>query len=173
MFLTNPMHAIRIILLCIASAIVYGIAHDLVTARVSIEYFTIGHPRVLQTDSPTVLAIIWGVAATWWVGLMLGVSLALTSRMGARPKLIAKSHVRPIVLLLIAMAICAAIAGIIGFNFARTGTVTLIGRLAANVPEEKHVPFIAALWAHTASYLVGLSGGIILCVHAWRRRRSG
>ena len=167
------MPAIRIILLSVASAIVYGIAHDLVTARVCVEYFTIGHPQVMQTDSPTMLAIIWGVVATWWVGLMLGVSLALTSRISTRPKLTAKSLVRPIVVLMIAMAICAVIAGIIGLNLARNGTVTLIGPLAVKVPEEKHVAFIAALWAHTASYLAGFGGGIILCVHAWRRRRSG
>ena len=40
------MQALLIILLCIFAAIVYGIIHDQITARVCIEYFTVGHPPV-------------------------------------------------------------------------------------------------------------------------------
>jgi len=39
------MQAIAIVALCIGSAVAYGILHDQVTARVCVEYFTIGHPR--------------------------------------------------------------------------------------------------------------------------------
>ena len=53
----------RIVLLSIASAIGYGILHDQVTARVCVEYFTIGHPPVFSTDSPTLLALGWGTIA--------------------------------------------------------------------------------------------------------------
>ena len=51
---------VKIVLLCIAAAVVYGILHDQVTARVCVEYFTIGHPPVFNTDSPTLLALGWG-----------------------------------------------------------------------------------------------------------------
>ena len=70
------MTALRIIGLCVLAAVLYGVAHDQVTARVCVEYFTIGHPRILATESPTVLGLAWGVIATWWVGLVLGAPLA-------------------------------------------------------------------------------------------------
>lgn len=50
------MESLKIILLYILAAIVYGICHDQVTARVCVEYFTIGHPPIFHTDSPTLKA---------------------------------------------------------------------------------------------------------------------
>lgn len=73
------MEGFKIVLLCIVSAVVYGILHDQVTARVCVEYFTIGHPQVFQTESPTLLALGWGIIATWWSGLLVGIALAFTS----------------------------------------------------------------------------------------------
>ncbi|MBN1395803.1 MAG: hypothetical protein JW959_12345, partial [Pirellulales bacterium] len=67
------MEPLKILLLCVDAAIVYGVLHDQVTARVCVEYFTVGHPPVFATDSPTLLAFGRGFIATWWVGLILGV----------------------------------------------------------------------------------------------------
>ena len=58
--------------MCIVAAVLYGIIHDQVTARVCVEYFTIGHPPIFGTDNPTLLRIGWGIVATWWVGLLFG-----------------------------------------------------------------------------------------------------
>ena len=46
-----------------------GIAIDLVTANVAVEYFTVHHPHVVDSDSPWVMALIWGIGASWWFGL--------------------------------------------------------------------------------------------------------
>jgi hypothetical protein len=54
------MRFLLIIILCIASAVVYGIVHDQITARICVEYFTIGHPPVFATESPTLLGLGWG-----------------------------------------------------------------------------------------------------------------
>src|SRR5947199_10373702 len=89
-----------IILLCIAGAVVYGIIHDQITARICVEYFTIGHPAIFGTDDPTLLGLGWGVIATWWVGLILGVPLALCSRVGAWPQFTAGRLGRPLAVLL-------------------------------------------------------------------------
>lgn len=105
------MQFLSIIILCVGSAVIYGVIHDQITARVCVEYFTIGHPPVFGTDSPTLLAFGWGVIATWWVGLLLGVPLAIAARAGHRPKRSARSLVKPIVLLLIIMSCCALTAG--------------------------------------------------------------
>lgn len=159
-----------IVILGIISAICYGIVHDQITARVCVEYFTIGHPPVFSTESPTLLAFGWGVLATWWVGLIIGIPLAIAARAGNRPKRTAASLVRPIAILLGVMAICALLAGMLGFNLARHGAVFLTEPLASAVPREKHVPFLADLWAHLASYIVGFVGGIVLIVKTWRSR---
>jgi hypothetical protein len=165
------MHAAAIILLCIASAILYGIIHDQITARICIEYFTIGHPPVFNTDSPTLLALGWGVLATFWVGLILGIPLALAARAGPLPKRPARTLLGPIVLLLLVMAICAALAGLLGFSLARNGIVYLFGPLAQRIPKDRHPLFLADLWAHNASYFVGFIGGIVLIIWTWRSRR--
>ena len=60
--------SLKIILLCMASAVIYGICHDQVTTRVCVEYFTVGHAPIFHTESPTLLAFAWGTTATWWVG---------------------------------------------------------------------------------------------------------
>jgi len=38
------------------------------------------------------------------------------------------------------------------------------------LPPDQHVPFLADMWAHSASYLVGLIGGIVVIVGMWRSR---
>src|SRR5881227_1099648 len=108
------MKFVSIILLCVVAAVLYGIAHDQVTARVCVEYFTVGHPPIFGTDDPTVLGIGWGIIATWWVGLILGIPLAFLARVGSRPKLSVASLIRPIGNLLAIMALCALAAGIMG-----------------------------------------------------------
>ena len=80
------MQFVSIVLMCVLAAVGYGIVHDQVTARVCVEYFTIGHPPVFGTDDPTLLGIGWGIIATWWVGVLLGIPLAMVARLGSRPK---------------------------------------------------------------------------------------
>jgi len=165
------MQSLKIILLCIASAIAYGIVHDQVTARVCVEYFTIGHPPVFNTESPTLLAIGWGIIATWWVGLMLGIPAALAARVGRWPKLTAADLFRPIVYLLATMAGASLLAGVAGYFAAKAGAVELVGSLALYVPASKHLTFIADLWAHLAAYGVGFFGGLVVCGWILVRRR--
>ena len=90
------MDTLKIVALCVGAAVLYGIAHDQVTARVCVEYLTIGHPRVFATESPTLLALGWGVIATWWVGLLLGFPLSFAALRGSKPRRTARSLVRPV-----------------------------------------------------------------------------
>lgn len=162
-----------IVALAVAAACGYGILHDLVTAHLCVEYFTIGHPPVFPTSDPVLLALGWGVLATWWVGLPLGIALACCARLGPGPQRGAGELLRPIGVLLLAMAACALLAGAVGHVAARSGAVFLTGRIAGRVPAEQHVWFLTALWMHLASYLAGGVGGIVLCaVTVVRRRRE-
>lgn len=161
----NTMETAKIIVLCVIAACVYGIVHDQVTAHVCVEYFTIGHPPVLGgTDSPVLLGLIWGVIATWWVGLPLGVMAALAVRIGRWPKQTARQLVRPIGILLLVMGALALVAGVIGFVLGEQNTVWLLEPLASKVPPDRHALYLADLWAHLASYASGVLGGIVLCI---------
>ena len=165
------MRFVAIVLWCVLAAIGYGIVHDQITVRICVEYFTIGHPRLIDSESPTVLGLFWGVVATWWAGLIMGVILAGAARWGRAPKWSVARLVKPTLKLLAVMAVCAFIAGLIGMVAARSGAVILIPPLADRIPTEKHVAFLTDAWAHSASYIVGGIGGIALAVHVWRSRR--
>ncbi len=163
----NIMAALRIIGLSILAAVLFGVVHDQVTARICVEYFTIGHPKILATESPTVLGLVWGVIATWWVGLLLGVPLAIASIRGSAPGRTAVTLVRPIAILLACMAAASALFGFVGYGLASNGVLVLMEPLASRVPEGRHIAFLAVGWAHGASYLAGFVGGIVLI---WRVR---
>ncbi len=168
------MQAIAIVALSILAAITYGILHDQITARVCIEYFTVAHPQVftVPTASPTVLGFVWGVIATWWVGLGLGIPLAFAARFGRRPKKTVHDLYWPIILLLAITGFLALSAGVLGYLTASRGWIDFHGPLAARIPEKHHVRFLADLFAHSTSYAAGTTGGIILFVQTWRSRRA-
>jgi hypothetical protein len=166
------MKSASIVGLCILAAVVYGIVHDQITARICVEYFTIGHPPVFPTESPTLLGLGWGVIATWWVGLGLGLPLAIAARSGPGPKRDARSLVRPIAQLLVVMAVSATLAGLFGYSLARAGAIQLVDWLGEQVPPDRHARFLADGWAHGASYLVGFVGGLVVIARVWRSRRA-
>jgi hypothetical protein len=156
--------AVETVLLSTGASVLYGILHDQVTARVCVEYFTVGHPPVFGTDDPTLLGLGWGVIATWWMGLLLGIWLAVVAQVGRRPVVPPGALVRPIAVLLAVMGISALCAGLAGWAAGSSGLIQLPARLAARLPPESEVPFLADLFAHNASYAVGLVGGITLIV---------
>jgi hypothetical protein len=165
------MKSIRIVLLGMAAAIAYGVLHDQVTARVCLEYFTVFHPPVFPTTNPTLLGLGWGIIATWWVGLPLGVILALAARAGSRrTKLQARELVRPVIATLLIVGLLAGVAGVCGWALASRGRLSLPPWLAARIPAEHQARFFAAWWAHSTSYLAGALGGLALGVVTWRRR---
>src|SRR5947199_214219 len=119
------MEFLKIVAIGVLAAVSYGIVHDQVTARVCVEYFTIGHPPLIASTSRTFLGLAWGVVATWWVGLPLGFILAVAARLGARPKL-AVAQLTPLILRLLAtMATVALLAGLVGYVLARRGDISL------------------------------------------------
>jgi hypothetical protein len=161
------MQSLEIIGLCVVAAVVYGIVQDQITTRICLEYFTVFHPPILNsTHSPTLLAFGWGIIATWWVGVLLGIPLAIAARAGTRPKLAARDLLPLIRSLLLVMAVCAVLAGIAGFAW---GTVP--HEVAQLLPPQVHRRFVADWWAHNASYASGFVGGVVLWVLAYRMRR--
>jgi len=163
--------AATIVALCIGAAVGYGIVHDQVTARVCLEYFTVGHGWETDLTSPTLIGLRWGVLATWWVGLLLGLPLAAACQAGPLPPVAPRDLLRPLGRLLLVLAVLAVAAGVAGYISARLGWVWLLPPVAERVASERHARFLAALWSHTASYTGGFLGGNVLLGWAWRQRR--
>ncbi len=165
---------VQIVATAVVAAALYGVLHDQVTARVCVEYFTVGHPPVFRTSDPTLLGLGWGIFATWWVGMILGVLLALAARAGSWPRIPPSALWRPVGVLLLCMGACSAVAGVLGYGAARGEVVFLVEPLASWVPKPKHHAFLADLWAHSVSYAVGFAGGAVVIVGAarWRYRTA-
>jgi H+/Cl- antiporter ClcA len=159
------METLKIVCLSVLAAVLYGVVHDQVTIRICPEYFTVFHPFLIATDSPTVLAAAWGVVATWWVGLPIGVLLALSARIGPRNKLDAKQVLPFVRGLLIVMACCALAAGIAGYFVG-----ALPQDIAGTIEPAHHRRFLADWWAHSASYASGAFGGLLVCGLVVRKR---
>ena len=155
----------KIVFTCIFASIVYGIVHDQFTARICVEYFTVFHPPVFATTSPTLLGLGWGIIATWWAGAIIGLLLAIAAREGSRTKFTAGEILPLVGRLMIFMAVCALLFGTIGY---------FKGPVPPDVfellPKEMHRRFVADWWAHSASYASGFLGGLTLCVVVWLKR---
>jgi len=164
------MQSIKIILTCVVAAILYGIVHDQITARICVEYFSVFHPAIFSTESPTLLALGWGVVATWWMGAFLGCLLAIAARGGSRTTVTWNELVLPIAKLLATMGVLAAVAGLVGFALSSRGTMAPPEWVAFVLPRARHARFMADWWAHNASYFVGFFGGIALCIVTFRKR---
>src|SRR2546421_8086306 len=154
------MAAVGIVLFSLGCAVLYGIVHDQVTAHVCVEYFTIGHPSLLGLRDPTVLGIVWGIIATWWIGLALGLLLALVCRLGTRPMLTVRDVRRPILLVMLGVGVTSLVAGLAGYTLARTGSLFMPYTLVTRVPAATQAAFLADAWAHQNAYNVGLLGGL-------------
>ncbi|MBS0191932.1 MAG: hypothetical protein U0573_04675 [Phycisphaerales bacterium] len=163
---------IKIVACCIAAAAIYGVVHDQITARICIEYFTVAHPRLIDSSSPTAIGLAWGVAATWWVGLGLGILLSLAARVGTWPRRKWRDLIRPISLLLVVMAFYACFWGwLLPQIPVPPGGGGLWG---GRIPAEKYRAFLVCCGAHGASYEAGFWGGLALCAWTlWGRKRAG
>jgi len=164
------MESLKIVVTCIMAATLYGIVHDQFTAHICVEYFSVFHPPVFSTTSPELLALGWGVIATWWMGAFLGVLLAVAARAGSRNKINTSDLLRPIFVLLLAMGFLAAVAGFAGYVLARRGVIAPPEWIRYSLSPAKHARFVADWWAHIASYFFGFFGGITLCVLTVRKR---
>jgi hypothetical protein len=164
------MNKTKVILLCTLAAIAYGIIHDQITAHLCVEYFTIAHPPLFHTTSPTILGFCWGIAATIGIGVVLGAILAEVSQSEGPPPYPIRSLARSLLLLLAIMAVSAFLAGLIGYQLSRHSIVSLPETLIYQIPSARHDRFMAVWFAHGASYLVGLAGGTFLILRLWLQR---
>jgi hypothetical protein len=161
---------LEIVLFCVLAACLYGEIHDQITAHVCVEYFSVYHPRLIASQSPFALAMVWGVVATWWVGLGVGLVLAAAARAWFEPRWTWRELARPVVWLLTVDGLCALVAGLVGYGLARGGG----GRPPIHLSPGLWPRFNGVWCAHQASYGVGFLGAIVVAVWVvFRRARTG
>lgn len=162
------MEGLKIVLITTLGSVVYGILHDLVTAHQCVQYFSEFHPDLFHTTNPVLLALGWGVVATWWAGAFIGIPLAMICTLGNEPKLRWKALLPPVGVLLLTMGVFALLAGLFGRQ--NPEAILRFFPNARQFTEGKTPDFISRfasdLAAHNASYLAGFVGGCGLWVYA-------
>ena len=139
-----------------------GLAVDIVTANVAVEYFTVHHPHVVDSHSPWIMAVVWGIGASWWFGLIAGLLLWWMNMRRPRPlsgkrilRIIAPSLV---VIWLVMMAILAGVYGIAGWIPEKQRKDTF----------ESDRRLMAVALSHSTEYVLGGIVTIVLMVQIAR-----
>jgi hypothetical protein len=159
--------SIKIILGTILFAILYGIAHDVVTAHVYVEYFTKFHPHIIDSESPMAMALLWGVIATWWMGLLIGIPIAASAQFGQTPKLAASLTLLKLAKGTAAVYLIAMITLLIALPLCR-------GRTSFLQPDPGDLSgrFLAVLITHNISYFLSAAVAVGVCIHNVIRRKK-
>lgn len=145
---------LQIIGLCVLASIIYGIAHDLITAHVCVEYFTVHHPKIIESTSPLAMALLWGILATWWMGVFFGGMIAIAARVGRLQKIGWREIIRPLALTLSCAWFLAMMFGLGLYLVARYGAGT------SGVGSEYDRRLLVVGTIHALSYLLTAIGGI-------------
>jgi len=161
-----------IVILAVAMAVAFGIAHNLITVQISPANFTVGHARIVPTDSPVLLAIAWGMVTPLVAGLIVGVPLSIVATAGSKPQLATAQLVLPIAALCMAMAVGSVVGGAVGYARARSGSHGVPESLVRRVPLPELVRFASIRTAHTWAHRAGFVGGVVLWLYAWRVRQA-
>jgi ABC-type phosphate/phosphonate transport system permease subunit len=156
------MNSLKIILTSILLAIIYGIIHDLITTQICIEYFTITHPKIIESQHPIALAFLWGTIATWWVGLIFGILIVFANSFGKSRSLHFKELFPLLLKFFVILFGFALLAGVIGYFLTEIKVIHLVDRLKNQLENVDESRFLAVGWAHGASYIIGSIGIIIL-----------
>lgn len=175
----------------IAAACIYGILNDQITVRVCPEYFTKGfHEKMVNrmpegwikstlstTKSHTILGLIWGVIATWWMGAALSLPVVIGARAPVinAPQLKMEDLIKPTGFALAFMGASSLAAGMIGYHKGADEDVQNYFKFAAQgVPEGSMQYFIADAYAHHAAYSSGViaTAGLIVWIMYERCKRN-
>jgi hypothetical protein len=95
--------------------------------------------------------------------------MILAARAGSRPVLRASEIRRPIGILLVFMALCAVVFGLLGYVLARRGVINTDWLSFSDSPTVR-ARFMADWWAYSASYASAFVGGTIVCIMTYRKR---
>jgi hypothetical protein len=161
----------RFVLLGLGAMVGYAMVQDQVSARLCPEYFTVLHPPIPGLTDPTLLGISWGFLGAWWGGILLGLVAGLVATLGTRPQLTPRELVRPLLLLVGAVATVTALTGFSVWRHAEMLGVSLGSSMSDAVPPERHRGLLTVACYHLSAYATATIGGVVLCVWVWARRK--
>lgn len=145
-------------------ACLLGISLDLVTANVAVEYFSVHHPQLVATESPWALALIWGVAASWWFGAISGVIVASINHRRRDPleplRILKWTLVACIAIWLVMMAILVAVLAI--------ASAVPVEQRPATFDADRRLVAVAV--THQSEYVLGAFALLVIAVMTWRSR---
>jgi len=147
---------IQIVVECILLACLLGIALDLITANVAVEYFTVHHPHVVDSQSPWVIALVWGIGASWWFGAIAGVVLAALNLRRSQPvstSIIRGWMFRACVILWLVMI------GILAVSYVGIGFLPIEPK---DAKFESNRRIMSVAFAHMTEYVLGVFALIIV-----------
>ena len=149
---------------CVVLACGLGLGLDLITANVAVEYFSVHHPKIVETDNPWILAVVWGIAASWWFGALGGLILAVVNQRRRQPlpprRILRWVAIACLVLWAIMIVILIAVLVI-------ASTIPLAERPATFDHDRR---LMAVAMAHQFEYLWGGIALVILAVMTWISR---
>lgn len=160
----------KIVALSILASVVFGILHDQVTIRISPEYFTKWpfHADVFQHPSLTITALFWGVAATWWVGLILGIPLAFVCTTGEGVWWTWSRLLKPLLITISFLFFSSFVSYLVAKSISFRAPAPMLNYSPDS--DEELIRFSQVLVAHNASYIGGAIGGLALVIYVVRRR---
>jgi hypothetical protein len=156
---------IQIVLECTLLACLLGIALDLITANVAVEYFTVHHPHVVDSQSPWVMALVWGTGASWWFGAIAGIVLAALNLRRSQPvsiSIIRGWMIRACVVLWIVMV------GILAVSYVGIGFLPIEPK---DAKFESNRRIMSVAFAHMTEYVLGVIALIVVGRKVVRQER--
>lgn len=141
-----------------------GIGLDLVTANIAVEYFSIHHPKIIDSENPWVLAVCWGIAAAWWFGLIAGLVVASVNQWRKQPlppvRILKWNAIACVILWVIMLAILISVMAI----------SSLIPIDKRPVTFESDRRLVAVAMAHQYEYLLGGAAMLAIALMTWRAK---
>jgi hypothetical protein len=148
-------------------ACLLGICLDLITANVAVEYFSVHHPRIVPAENPWALAVVWGVAASWWFGAIAGVIVAAINHRRQHPleamRILKWTFIACIVIWLMMIGILLSVLAI-------TSRIPLDERPATFEHDRR---LIAVAVTHQFEYILGAVALLVIAIMTWRSNYQG
>lgn len=118
------------------------------------------YSRILQSDSKLDHTIFWGIAATWWVGLGLGIILALCTQIGRNPIMFNKL-IAPLAVLIFFILASSLSLGALDWRSSLKNPSTTDDEQMLQLFGER---YLLCAKIHFYGYLNGFSMGLVFCL---------
>lgn len=164
----NPalLRFVWIVLGAVFLACALGVSLDMVTAHVAVEYFTVKHPKIVDSEEPIVMALLWGVGASWWFGLIGGIVVGGINQLRREPlkpiRILRWAGIACVVLWVIMLTIMLAILA-----FAQTIPVE-----ARRPTFDYDARMVAVAMAHQYEYVLGAIAMLVIGIMTWRSKTA-